>query len=141
MQRVFSDNSTGNKLIIGYIDTKVMCIIEANLYMQNLSEQTILLCTYYDDTYGPWINKSGDLLDTYTKAKDWQLWYRYLVTVIDFFQTEETENYLTKYGVKNIRGRFWKPEYSSIRYLGEGLFALLAPVLHLMKPYILPKQL
>lgn len=125
---VFSDNSSGNNYY-GYIDTKGNVLIEAKfVYAEPFRADDTSYVLITDDTYAL-INKSGDLLDTYTKAKDYSYDTVFSDGYLIFSQTEETENYFnTKYGVKNIKGEVLiKPEYSSIRYLGEGLFAVTCP--------------
>lgn len=125
---IFSDNSSGNNLY-GYIDTKGNVIAEAKFkYAEFFRSDDTAYVLISDDTYAL-INKAGEILDTYIKAKDNSFDTVFNDGYLIFSEVEDTDTYYhIKYGVKSIKGNVLiKPEYSSIRYLGEGYFAVTRP--------------
>jgi len=139
---VYADNSSGSTLY-GYIDTGGKVMIEArfNFAGNFRSDNTAYVIT--SDGYYALIDKSGNIIETYIKAEnidinasveDGYIIYSEVVSKAD-------KTYF-KYGIKNLKGEVLvKPEYSNIRYLGEGYFAVTRPDLEYPNSCYAPEAL
>lgn len=125
---VFGDDSSGDRLY-GYIDTNGKVMIEAKFkYAENFRTDNTAYVVTLDDYYAL-IDKSGNILETYIRENDIKGNETFHDGYIIYSESANNEPY-DKYGVKNIKGEILiKPEYSSIRYLGDGYFAVTKPKL------------
>lgn len=126
---IFSDSST-DSILYGFIDTSGQAIIEPKYkYVENFRSDNTAYVITSDDTYAL-IDKTGNILESYVKTKDIganEIFQDGYLIYTETIKGKNNQSY-NGYGVKNIRGEVLiKPEYSNIRYLGEGCFAATKP--------------
>lgn len=137
---IYSDDSSGSRLY-GYIDTEGNVMIEAKfIYAKDFrADNTAYVIT--QDGFYALIDKTGNIIERYIDSNDLDPNIDINTNFADGYfiypETVEKNNAISfQYGVKNVKGEIIiKPEYSSIRYLGEGYFAVTQPGLELYESY------
>ena len=133
---IYSDDSSGSRLY-GYIDTDGKVMIEAQFkFASNFrTDNTAYVIT--SDGYYALIDKTGNIVESYIDSRNIDANTSFVDGYFIYSETvEKKDKIYFRYGVKNIKGEvIIKPEYSSIRYLGEGYFAVTQPGLELHESY------
>ncbi|NLC18966.1 MAG: DUF3298 domain-containing protein [Clostridiales bacterium] len=133
---IYGDDSSGSRLY-GYIDTDGNVMIEAQFkYAANFrADNTAYVIT--SDGFYALIDKTGNIIERYIDSKDIDINANFADGFFIYSETiDKNDKIYFSYGVKNIKGEvIIKPEYSSIRYLGEGYFAVTQPDLELHETY------
>lgn len=133
---IYGDDSSGSRLY-GYIDTDGNVIIEAKFkFATNFrADNTAYVIT--SDGFYALIDKTGNIIESFIDSKKIDVNTSFADGYFIYSEIVDKNNkILFRYGVKNIKGEvIIKPEYSSIRYLGEGYFAVTQPGLELHETY------
>lgn len=131
---VYTDDSSGSTLY-GYIDSKGNVMIEAKFsYATKFRADNTAYVITTDGVYAL-IDRTGNIIESYIKAEDIDINASFVDGYLIYSEVvQKGDTSYLQYGVKNIKGEMIiKPEYSSIRYLGEGYFAVTEPGLESYK--------